>query len=221
MPQPKILLMSASPNPVGTTAHVAALLAQHFEKTAGHGVRPLSLAGLHFLGCTHCGGCEQPPHACLLGLKDDCERIFEALLEANIVVWLSPVYFYGLPAQAKALVDRSQRLFEKTRHDFPDWPARLPTMRGRGTSILLSGRTRGKRLFVGSHLALTHFFASLGLSHEASFCLPGVENRMSLPATLAGDLAALAEWLPVGGSLPKSDALTALETLDSAGERSV
>ncbi len=216
---PENLILAASPNARGTTARVGDMLAQAMEEAFGQEAAVLSLAGLELLGCTHCGGCATPPHACVLAKRDECERIFQAMHEAQNVVWLSPVYFYGLPAQAKALVDRSQRLYEKARHEFPDFPAALPPMRGRALCLFLCGRPRGKRLFVGSHLALKYFFASFGLGHEVSFCLPGVEEPKSLPKPLGDDLAALSCWMRDGGELSGKSALKVLETLAPTGER--
>ena len=67
---------------------------------------------LSFEGCRHCGGCGRVPHACARAPFDDCEAVFARLAGASFIVFVAPIYNYGLPAQFKALVDRSQRFYE-------------------------------------------------------------------------------------------------------------
>ena len=109
-----ILIVAASPHAAGTTMALAQLAAGQSARQSGgqHAVTLLSLAGRALTGCTHCGYCRKPPHTCVLQAQDACEDIFCAMQAASLVLWLSPVYFYGLPALAKALIDRSQRMYE-------------------------------------------------------------------------------------------------------------
>lgn len=43
-------------------------------------------------------------HSCVI--KDDMEIVFSKLVEADIIVLASPVYFYSVSAQNKAMIDR-------------------------------------------------------------------------------------------------------------------
>jgi multimeric flavodoxin WrbA len=55
--------------------------------------------------CTNCGGCEESGE-CII--KDDMEKIYTAIREGERFILASPVFFFGLPAQIKALIDRCQ-----------------------------------------------------------------------------------------------------------------
>jgi len=54
------------------------------------------------LGCFACWG--KTPGKCVI--KDDMEKLIELYLEADMVIWSFPLYYYGMPSKLKALLDR-------------------------------------------------------------------------------------------------------------------
>lgn len=55
--------------------------------------------------CLGCFGCwTKTPGKCVI--SDDMEQILRAYLEADVVVWSFPLYYYGMPSRIKALMDR-------------------------------------------------------------------------------------------------------------------
>ena len=46
-------------------------------------------------------------------IKDDMRGLYDKLLEADVVALASPVFFYGVTAQAKAMIDRTQALWAR------------------------------------------------------------------------------------------------------------
>lgn len=44
-------------------------------------------------------------------IKDDMQDLYARLLDANGIIWGTPIYFYDVAAQAKILIDRSFALF--------------------------------------------------------------------------------------------------------------
>uniref|UniRef100_UPI0026E9C5B8 flavodoxin family protein n=1 Tax=Desulfovibrio piger TaxID=901 RepID=UPI0026E9C5B8 len=105
----RILSLLGSPRANGTTHTVARLIAGGLS--CGGAVEEIALREKHIRPCRGCQSCAAAPHACPLARTDDAEAVFAAIAAADVVLWTSPVYFYGLPAQAKALVDRSQRIW--------------------------------------------------------------------------------------------------------------
>ena len=98
----KITILMGSPNRKGSTH----LLAESFKRgaeEAGHTCEVIDVcrADLHpCIGCVRCGyegPCAQ---------KDDMEAIRGKLLRSDMVVFATPLYYYGMSAQLKALVDR-------------------------------------------------------------------------------------------------------------------
>ena len=98
----KILLLQGSPNKKGSTN----ILAEHFSKgakEAGHAVIRFDLTDMNIAPCTGCVACgyEGP---CVQ--QDDNQVIREAILSADMIVFATPLYYYGMSAQMKIVVDR-------------------------------------------------------------------------------------------------------------------
>ena len=99
----KILIISSSPRKGGNSD----LLCDEFMKGArgaGHDVEKVRLAEKRIGYCRGCGVCNDT-HACLQ--KDDMEELLDKLLEADVIVLATPVYFYTLCGQMKTFIDRT------------------------------------------------------------------------------------------------------------------
>lgn len=83
------------------------LLAKAFADGAckKNDVKNFSVANLKISPCIGCNSCyTQKDNECFR--KDDMIQIYNALENADILVIASPVYFYSLSAQLKAVIDR-------------------------------------------------------------------------------------------------------------------
>lgn len=99
----KIVVLVGSVRKNGNTD----LLARAFVDGArkNNDVEVVSVADYRVNPCLGCNACfARENHECFQ--KDDMDLIYEKLLEADIIVAASPVYFYGISAQLKAVVDR-------------------------------------------------------------------------------------------------------------------
>ena len=137
---------------------------------------------LKMSGCLECGGCDETG-ACVV--KDDMQSVYPLVEEAGIVFLASPIFFYGLTAQVKALVDRSQALWSKRR--LTKSPEDLGSFdSGRGYLIAV-GATRGKNLFEGVQLEAKYFFDALDMSYEGGIFFRRLEKKNAVqenPETL-------------------------------------
>jgi multimeric flavodoxin WrbA len=107
-----ILVLVGSPRHKGNTE----LLADAFIKgaiTAGNKVTKYALHGKKIWPCTDCQACYKTGR-CIL--QDDMREVYGLLSNTDILVLASPVYFYGISAQLKALLDR---LHNPVRDKFP------------------------------------------------------------------------------------------------------
>ena len=99
----KVLIISASPRKGGNSDLLCDEFARGAAK-AGHEVEKIRLAEKkigYCIGCYAChtvGKCFQ---------QDDANAIIEKMLAADVIVLATPVYFYSMAAQLKALIDRS------------------------------------------------------------------------------------------------------------------
>ena len=98
----KIVVLEGSPNQNGSSNLLAGAFIRGAQE-AGHTVEVIDAAhaNLHpCTGCIHCGY-EGP---CVQ--KGDMEIIRTQLLDADMVVFVTPLYYYGMSAQLKTLIDR-------------------------------------------------------------------------------------------------------------------
>ena len=98
----KIIILEGSPNRKGST-HLIAESFANGAKDASHSVQIVDAAHAKIhpcTGCIHCGY-EGP---CIQ--NDEMEMIRAMILEADMLVFATPLYYYGMSAQLKTLIDR-------------------------------------------------------------------------------------------------------------------
>lgn len=101
----KIVILQGSPRKGGNTDLLADEFARGAE-TSGHQVEKIYLADKNIHPCIACNACRRNGGNCVFQKKDDFESIVQAVIETDILVLSSPVYFYSLTAQMKTAVDR-------------------------------------------------------------------------------------------------------------------
>ena len=62
-----------------------------------------------------CDGCFSCTKTGKCHIKDDMQAIYPKLLDADGIIWGTPVYFFNVAAQAKILIDRSYVLYTDCR----------------------------------------------------------------------------------------------------------
>ena len=100
----KILILNGSPRPNGNTAALIAAFTEGAQ-SAGHTVTRFDLSRMKIGGCLGCcGGGKNPDAPCVQ--KDDMTLIYPAYREADIVIFASPMYYWGISGQLKIAFDR-------------------------------------------------------------------------------------------------------------------
>ena len=98
----RIVILESSPNRHGSSNLLAERFAQGAQE-AGHQVAFVDVAHADIhpcTGCVHCGyegPCSQ---------KDAMEELRPVILGADMLVFVTPLYYYGMSSQLKKLVDR-------------------------------------------------------------------------------------------------------------------
>ncbi len=107
-----ILIISGSPRKGGNTE----LLADAFAKGAAehHHVEIVSVRDYKVNPCVGCNACFKTNGIC--AQKDDMVIIYEKMNQADMLVITSPVYFYGISAQLKVVIDRFHNPIRNTFH---------------------------------------------------------------------------------------------------------
>jgi len=119
-------------------------------------------------------------YACLkdghCAIRDDMQWLYEKLLEADHIMFASPIFFYGLTSQAKAIVDRCQALWVR-RHVLGMGKEDNRIRRGVFISV---GATQGNRLFDGATLTVKYFFDAIGVQYAGDLLIRGVDGKAQI-----------------------------------------
>ena len=99
----KVLLINGSPRAKGNTAYALCQMAEVFANQ-GIETQTIQVGNKDIRGCIACGGCAKTGK-CVF--DDAVNEAAEAFREADGLVLASPVYFYSINAQLKAVIDRT------------------------------------------------------------------------------------------------------------------
>lgn len=105
----RILVIVGSGKPKGNTGLLAEAFARGAEE-AGHQVKTISLGRTQVNGCIGCRACRYGK-PCIQ--KDDWNSIVPEILEADLLVFASPVYFWTISAKLKAFIERFYSLAQE------------------------------------------------------------------------------------------------------------
>lgn len=134
-------------------------------------------------GCLNDGQCV---------IRDAMDGLYPRLVAAGCVVVASPVFFYGITAQLKALIDRCQALWARRHILKQTWPTA-----GRRGAFISVGATGGEKLFDGSVATIRYFFKTIGVEYSQELLVRGVDQK--------GDIrrhpSALRDAFDMGGRL--------------------
>lgn len=116
-----------------------------------------------YYGCLRDGNCV---------IRDDMDGIYPKLLNADVVIVASPMFFYGLTSQLKALIDRSQALWAKKYVLKQNLPCE-----GRKGAFIAVGATKGQKMFDGSIFTVKYFFQAIGVEYAEELLVRGVDKK--------------------------------------------
>lgn len=99
----KVLILSGSPRKGGNSD----ILCDQFAKgaaEAGHEVIKIRVAEKNIGYCRGCYACKKNGE-CII--RDDMAEVLQKIIDADVIVLASPVYFYSIDAQLKTVIDRT------------------------------------------------------------------------------------------------------------------
>ncbi len=173
----KVLGIYGSPRKGGNTDQ---LLDKTLEAAQGAGADTSEIYArrLKISGCLECGGCDKTGE-CVV--DDDMQDVYPLLEKSDVIILAVPIFFYGVPSQAKALIDRSQaiwakRMLEKTSEQRKTYDS------GKGY-LIAAGATRGENLFEGTILTAKYFYDALDMSYEGGIFFRMLEHKSAVKDT--------------------------------------
>ena len=133
-------------------------------------VEEIYLRELCIFPCRECRSCEVYGR-CVV--DDDMQKLYPKLENADCIVLGSPIFFYNVTAQTKAVIDRSQALWAK-KYLLKQDKKKKEKRRGWFVAV---GATKGKKLFEGSIFTVKYFFDVLDIPYTGELLIRGVDGK--------------------------------------------
>ena len=105
----KVIVISTSLR-AGSNSDMLADKFAEGAKASGNEVEKISLRGKEIKFCVGCLSCQRTG-ACVF--KDDVPTIMDKVLQADVVCWATPIYYYEMSGQMKTLIDRMNAMYPK------------------------------------------------------------------------------------------------------------
>ncbi|WP_333656034.1 flavodoxin family protein [Dissulfurispira sp.] len=166
----KVLAFQGSPRIEGNTD---ILLKETLKPVheSGHDIRLFKLNSMNIKPCQDCGGCDKTGK-CII--NDDIDEIYDAIREADRIILASPIFFFGVSAQAKIMIDRCQAFWcEKYLLNKP-----IPEGRyGRKGLLLLVGGMKKEVGIQCAEATAKAFFRTVSVSEHETLSFTGVDAK--------------------------------------------
>lgn len=103
----KIVVLRCSPRAGGNSDLLANAFISGLEGK-DHLITDLTIGRFKISPCIGCYKCFKTDKPCII--NDDMQQVYDAFLEADVFVIAAPIYYFNLPAQYKAMMDRLHAL---------------------------------------------------------------------------------------------------------------
>ena len=123
---------------------------------------------LRVAGCNECYACEKDGQCCL---KDDMQVLYGKYAEMDALVVVTPVFFYGVPAQLKAVIDRTQCCWER-KYMLHEKSGKL-----KKGALITVGATRGDKLSECPSLTAKYYFDALEVEYLENLFVKKVDKK--------------------------------------------
>jgi len=164
-----VIGFQGSPRKKGNTSFLLKNFMQAAEKL-GAQTSIIEVAQKNIIPCKEYVVCEKKGYC---PIDDDLKsEIYPLIRQAEVVVLASPIFFFNMTAQLKAVVDRCQ-LFWARKYKFKLADPAKKTKRG---FLLSVGASKGKSLFEGLELTAKYFFDAIDARFEGSLTYRDIEG---------------------------------------------
>ena len=137
----------------------------------GARTRTVALCELDISPCRHCDHCLKEGR-CVV--EDDMQWLSRELRECDFLVLASPIFFMGLTAQTKAMIDRCQVLW--VIKNVLKLPVAFGGKKRRGLFISVGGTERSN-LFQPAIATVKSWFNTLDIAYGGDLLFSGVEEK--------------------------------------------
>jgi len=185
----KVTTLMGSAKKKGNTATVLSWVEEEI-RSMGHDVERIYLNNKTIGGCMGCAKCRDYPDEIACVQKDDAIGIMENMVSSDVVLYASPVYFWGFSSQMKALIDRCYSLVTNYHK-----PGHSSLMRGRRIGLLVTGADSYEDNAEGMFTAFNRIVDFLLAEKFGELYVGGCSVPSELSESVEGEAIALARSL--------------------------
>jgi multimeric flavodoxin WrbA len=184
-----ITTLSGSARKKGNTATILGLVEKELV-SMGHDVQQIPLINKVIKGCLGCCACHKYPDEIACVRKDDAIEILEQMISSDVILFASPIYFWGFTAQLKALIDRSYSLV--TGYQTPEHNS---LVRGKRVGLLVTGGDSYENNAESMFTAHERFVDFLYAEKSGELYIGGCDVSAEVPEEVNSKALALAQKL--------------------------
>ena len=164
-------VLLGSPRHLGNSEMLSEALLEALGSEAGEIAR-FRLANMAVSGCLDCRGCWKDGKPCVIG--DSMVEIYEALRKSDLVVFVTPLYWYTWSGQIKPVLDRFLPFVS------PQAPFHL---KGKKAILLATAGAEDPSCFEGLRFSFRTSCGLLGLEPKAEILAHGIYKRGDIEGT--------------------------------------
>lgn len=165
-------------------------------QSKGAEIERIFLSDWDISGCRECRSCEATGN-CVV--QDQMQELYPKLSEADYIILASPIFFYGVTAQAKRMIDRCQALWAR-KYVLRKSPVGKKGRVKRKGWFLSVGGSRGAKVFEGAILTVRYFFDALNVEYAGELTF----RRIDAQGAIKKHPSALKEAFEAGQRLAAS-----------------
>lgn len=171
----KVATVFGSPRPKGNTAKVLGWVEDEL-RAAGHAVDRINIVEYDSSGCIACGSCHETTTELGCAQADDVPALLTRLIEADAILYASPLYCWSWSGQMKPFLDRHICLVSKA--FTKEWSS-LIEGKPIGALITAAGPREGNADLLLKQFAGMTQYLKAGRTHE--LVVPGCTTPDQIP----------------------------------------
>ena len=165
-------------------------------ESAGAQVEYLRLCDLEIGPCVECNCCHTTGRC---RLEDDYQMVLDKMLDADRLIFATPVFFMTVCSQAKMLIDRGQCLW--ARKYVLKKPFFETARRDRRAMVIAVGGSKSTKQFDSIRLTMKAYFDVLDIKYVANLFV----NKVDVRGAIKKHPSALKEAFRLGKELASAD----------------
>jgi len=139
-------------------------------ESAGAQIEYIRLSDLNIGPCIECNAC-YTTGTCQI--QDDYQQLLEKMLDADRLIFATPIFFMTVCAQAKMLIDRGQCLWA---NKYILKKQLITPKRDRRATVIAVGGSKSKKQFESIRLTMKSYFDVLDINYAANLFINKIDD---------------------------------------------